>query len=173
MSQDRVAAAVFLRFLTDWKEESGAVIDFGPTSAHSEFLITREPVVRPLNLVTTPTKLEDPSTWWPGTLGTLRPLTLALSTAASPGLLQCVPDEPHLYPGHVTSSSRKTTIQTHTRTQTYWWSRKPRNRNLEPFCCEAPHSKTIVPKPLTTAQTVKQEEIKKKLLTWYSKDSVQ
>lgn len=41
MRQDQAAAAAFLRFLTDGKEESGAVIDSGPTSAHFEFLITQ------------------------------------------------------------------------------------------------------------------------------------
>lgn len=54
MRQDQAAAAAFLRFLTDGKEESGAAIDSGPTSAHFEFLITHEPVPRPLNLLATP-----------------------------------------------------------------------------------------------------------------------
>lgn len=63
MCQDRAAASAFLRFLIDWKEESGAVIDFGPTSAYSEFLITHEPVLRPLNLLAEPTKLRDPLTY--------------------------------------------------------------------------------------------------------------
>lgn len=64
MHPARAAAAAFLWFLTDGKEKSGAVIDCGPASAHFEFLITREPVTRPLNLLATPAS--HSCTFYPG-----------------------------------------------------------------------------------------------------------